>query len=148
MSPRLPQEAHLTAWSRRCTRANKNGRHLKASEANRVRTELLALADEWGRVLVEDPAHARPIVTALLNGRITITPATTKAQWTLSGEGTLAGLFTRRISEEFDFPLGWRARGDLSKVARSNSQGLLPELKSVAASGRPSAHGSLVKLFD
>jgi len=107
MSRPLRQEAHWTASSPPCKYVSSDGRPpprgqarrhrvteaSEGSEATRVRTELLALADEWCRVLVDDSGHARPIVTALLNGRVTITPAA-KAQWTLSGEGTLAGLFT------------------------------------------------------
>src|SRR5262249_11920126 len=78
-------------------------RRLKASEANRVRTELLALANDWCHVLADDPQHAGPILAALLNGRGTVAP-TGKSEWTLSGEGRLAGLFTRGIFERSDYP--------------------------------------------
>jgi hypothetical protein len=77
-----------------------------------VRRELLALAGSWRRVLAEDRTHARPIVAGLLRERVTITP-TAKDRWTISGEGTLAGLFSRQLSVQGnDFPSGWRARRD------------------------------------
>ena len=56
--------------------------------------------DNW------DPTHARPIVFGLLTSRVTITP-TAKGRWTLSGAGTLTGLFEREI-----FPSGWRPQRD------------------------------------
>ena len=43
--------------------------------------------------LLEDPANARPIVTSLLVGRVTIAPTTNPREWKMCGEGTLAGLF-------------------------------------------------------
>ena len=84
------------------------GFRVRAIEENRlaaeldVRTELLALANDWRHVLSDEPQHARPIVTLLLNGRVTITPAS-KGEWTLRGEGTLTGLFTREIFEGIVF---------------------------------------------
>ena len=71
------------------------------------RRELVALANDWRRVLVDDPANARPIVSALLVGRVTITPIVPKRRWVLKGEGTLAGLFERAI-----FPSVWRPHRD------------------------------------
>jgi hypothetical protein len=69
-------------------------------DAERVRGELLSLAASWRHVLADDPTHARPIVSALLKGRVTITPTRAQARmWTLSGEGTLVGLFERVVSE-------------------------------------------------
>ena len=38
----------------------------------------------------KDPDHARPIVSSLLIGRVTITPAAKSRQWELRGEGTIA----------------------------------------------------------
>ena len=76
------------------------------SEVASIRADVLTLAGSWRRVLAEDPRNARPIVSALLIGRVTIRP-TTPRQWELSGEGTLVGLFRKRV-----FPLGWRARQD------------------------------------
>lgn len=70
---------------------------LKASEAGRVRRDLMARAASWRDVLTEDPEHARPIVCALLTKRVTITP-TSKGKWILTGEGTVAGLFTRELT--------------------------------------------------
>jgi len=47
-------------------------------------------------LLVDDPTHARPIVSELLKGRVTIAPSgTAKKRWTVTGEGTLAGLFSK-----------------------------------------------------
>jgi hypothetical protein len=45
--------------------------------------------------------HARPIVSALLKGRVTFTPMETAKRWTLRGEGSIVGLFERAI-----LPLG------------------------------------------
>jgi DNA invertase Pin-like site-specific DNA recombinase len=86
-------------------------RRLQASDVTAVRRELLTLAASWRRVLVEDPTHARPIVASLLTGRVTITPKRAK-RWTLSGAGTLVGLFQREI-----FPSGWRPYGASSATA-------------------------------
>ena len=83
-------------------------RRLTASEAHRMRGEIMGLASSWRRVLAADPQHARPIVARLLLHRVTITP-TTKHRWRISGEGTLSGLFARDVTA---FPLGWRARRD------------------------------------
>ena len=71
---------------------------LQAADAGRVRRELTDLARSWRQVLVAGAQHARPIVTALLVGRVTITPALDAARtWILRGEGTLRGLFERVI---------------------------------------------------
>jgi len=81
-------------------------RRLEASDVARVRGELFGLADSWRSVLADDPMHARPIVMTLLNGRVTIVPAG-KKRWTMTGSGTLAGLFQRTI-----FPSGIRPQRD------------------------------------
>jgi hypothetical protein len=60
----------------------------------RIRQELEALASSWRNVLTNQPGHARPIVSALLVDRVTFTPTGTK-RWTVSGAGTIAGLFER-----------------------------------------------------
>jgi hypothetical protein len=57
----------------------------------------LTLAESWRRVLVDDPAHARPIVSSLLKTRVTYTPGPAPKQWTCRGEGTRAGLFEKLI---------------------------------------------------
>jgi hypothetical protein len=75
-------------------KALRSQRHLKASEAARVRGELIEIADAWRDVLVHDPTNARLIVTSLLVGRVTITPTGDK-RWQMRGEGTLIGLFSR-----------------------------------------------------
>ena len=75
------------------------------AEAATIRTDVMQLAGSWRQVLAEDPDHARPIVSSLLIGRVTITPAADSRQWELRGEGTIAGLFSKTI-----FPLGWCAR--------------------------------------
>jgi site-specific DNA recombinase len=78
-------------------------RGLGAADVGRVRDELIALASSWSYVLADDPTHARPIVSALLIGRVTITPfeAPVKSRWIMRGEGTLKGLFGLAI-----FPRG------------------------------------------
>jgi hypothetical protein len=83
-------------------------RRLRASDAARVQDELMALASSWRRVLVDDPTNARPIISSLLKGRVTIDPVKdARKRWTLRGEGTLVGLFEKMISGE-NFPLVWR----------------------------------------
>jgi hypothetical protein len=72
-------------------------RRLRASDADRVRDELLTLAISWRQVLADDPTQARPIVSSLLKGRVTITPMDVRKRWTLSGEGSLVGLFERAV---------------------------------------------------
>ncbi len=80
---------------------------LRASDAATLRRELTTLAGSWRKVLADDPIHARPIVTTLLNGRVTITPTATRKEWALTGEGTLTGLFQRSI-----FQAVWRPHRD------------------------------------
>ena len=58
-----------------------------------VREELEQLAGDWRRVLVDYPAHARPIIASLLQGHVTLTPLAQRGRWELRGEGTLKGLF-------------------------------------------------------
>ena len=67
---------------------------------------LVALAQSWRGVLAHDAPNARPIVSSLLKGRVTITPSA-KNEWTISGEGTLEGLFERTI-----YLQGWRPQRD------------------------------------
>ncbi len=93
-------------------------RRLRASDADRVRDELLKLASSWRRVLADDPTHARPIVSSLLKGRVTITPTDVRKQWTLRGSGSLIGLFERVVipgmadvvSPRYGVPSGIRTR--------------------------------------
>ena len=66
-------------------------RRLRASDADRVREELLTLASSWRQVLADDPTHSRPIVSSLLKGRVTITPTDVRKRWRLAGEGSLVG---------------------------------------------------------
>ena len=75
-----------------------------------TRRELLTLARDWRKVLATDPNNARPIVSALLDGRVTITPTGTPKQWELQGRGTLNGLFSGQI-----FPSDWRPHRDSRK---------------------------------
>ena len=77
-------------------------RRVEASDANRVRGELLELAASWRHVLAHDTDHARPIISMLLKGRVAFTPTSITKQWTLCGEGTLIELFERLL------PSGWR----------------------------------------
>jgi hypothetical protein len=56
------------------------------------------LAGNWRHVLADDPMNARPIITSLLKGRVTMTPLDVKRRrWMLKGEGSLFGLFQRAI---------------------------------------------------
>jgi site-specific DNA recombinase len=82
-------------------------RPARAANAATLRAELEALAADWRQVLADDAAHARPIVTQLLLGRVSFRPLETKGRWAMTGEGTLAGLFTREM-----FPSVWRPRRD------------------------------------
>jgi site-specific DNA recombinase len=94
--------------------AVRSQRHLKASEAATVRKDLIGLADSWRRVLAEDPPNARPIVSSLLIGRVTITPLPAN-KWNVKGNGTLAGLFSRDL-----LPLVVRPHRDSRLCGRSN----------------------------
>jgi hypothetical protein len=78
-----------------------------------MRRDLMELAGSWRHVLAEDPTNARPIVTSLLEGRVTIAPAiprragiAPKKEWDLSGNGTLDGLFSRAIFVGMASPRG------------------------------------------
>jgi hypothetical protein len=68
-----------------------------------VRRELITRANDWRQVLTKDPAHARPVITSLLDGRVTVTPTAERGRWELTGTGTIAGLFSAEILQE-----GWR----------------------------------------
>jgi hypothetical protein len=46
--------------------------------------------------MADDPTNARPIISSLLVGRVTITPLAAH-RWNLRGMGTLAGLFSRKL---------------------------------------------------
>lgn len=78
---------------------------------DRVRAEIVALAHSWRHVLTDDPAHARPIVSALLKGRVTFIALAEPKQWDLYGEATLDRLFLREI-----FPSGSNPVGDATLV--------------------------------
>ena len=69
-------------------------------DAGRVRQELLALAGSWRRVLLDEPLHARPILSKLLVGRVTFTPRHDPKRWELRGQGTLAGIFAAECFPE------------------------------------------------
>jgi site-specific DNA recombinase len=81
-------------------------RRLGASDARQMRSDLQSLAASWRSLLVGDAAHARPIVASLLSGRVKVLPAGNK-RWTISGVGTLTGLFERSI-----YLSGWRPQRD------------------------------------
>jgi hypothetical protein len=84
------------------------------------------MAGDWRRILADDPTNARPVVSALLNGRVIITPTSRSKEWTLSGEGTLVGLFARAIVPTI-YPSVVRPQADPWKGAGTNSEGLRPE---------------------
>jgi hypothetical protein len=58
-------------------------KRLQASEIGTVREGLVALSSDWRRVLMDDPTHARPIVSSLLKGRVTFTPLAEPGWWEL-----------------------------------------------------------------
>jgi hypothetical protein len=89
------------------TRKSGMGPRSAISQAS-SRGELMDLAGTWRHVLTADPINARPIVSSLLNGRVTLTPMkAAKQRWILKGDGTLRGLFSYAV-----FPSGWRPQRD------------------------------------
>ena len=88
-------------------------------DAPRVRRELAALASSWRQVLTEDPDNARPIVTSLLVGRVTISPTDIPKVWELRGQGTPAGLFSRFL------PLGMASPPGFEDLCRATSHGVI-----------------------
>jgi len=95
------REATLKGLEARRWELRSRRRQTPATDRVKVRRELLALSDDWRRVLVGEPEHARPILTTLLDGRVTFTPTGRPKHWEMHGTGTLSGLFSREI-----FPLG------------------------------------------
>jgi type III secretion system FlhB-like substrate exporter len=75
-------------------------------DVGRIKSEILALAAQWRIVLTKEPEHARPILSQLLVGRATYTPLEQRGRWTLTGEGTLAGLFARDLIGRDGVPNG------------------------------------------
>lgn len=71
-----------------------------------VRADLLDLAAQWRRVLIDDPSHARPIVSSLLDGRVIFTPLKARTEWELRGAGSSRGLFTRILQVGVTSPGG------------------------------------------
>lgn len=59
----------------------RSARRLRTFDTARIQGELLELAQSWRRVLASDPDHARPIVSALLIGRVTYTPLDDGRRW-------------------------------------------------------------------
>lgn len=84
---------------------------LQTSEIALVRGELLDVAASWRQVLAGEPTHARPIVTSLLNGRVTFSPAHDPKRWIVKGEGVSLGCsqgFARRYGVPNGFePVFW-----------------------------------------
>jgi DNA invertase Pin-like site-specific DNA recombinase len=73
----------------------------------RLRNDLIDLSQEWRRVLVEDPTHARPIVSTLLEGRVTFTPLPGAKRWQMTGVATLRGLLTSDFVQGLASPTGF-----------------------------------------
>jgi DNA invertase Pin-like site-specific DNA recombinase len=100
-------------------------RRLRASDAARVRDELLTLASSWRRVLSEDPPNARPIVSSLLKGRVAFTPTSETDWWEARGKGSFEQLFTRVFPRGVASPTGvvpeWSRQipGDIPAVGRT-----------------------------
>jgi hypothetical protein len=90
------REATLQGLEARRAVLRTQRRQAPAIDRARVRRELLSLAANWRHVLTGDAEHARPIVTMLLDGRVTFKPAGAK-RWELHGTGTLSGLFQREV---------------------------------------------------
>jgi site-specific DNA recombinase len=90
------------------------------ADVRRVQRELVSLASSWRKVLVERPQEARPIVSALLAGRVTFTPLEKRRSWELRGRGTIAGLLSRRLSVGMASPPGM-ATGGLITLLRQFS---------------------------
>jgi site-specific DNA recombinase len=82
-------------------------RRLRTSDAARAREELLMLAGSWRRVLVDDPTHARPIVSSLLRGRVAFTPTANSGWWEARGQGSFEQLFTRVFPSGGTSPTGF-----------------------------------------
>jgi hypothetical protein len=82
-------------------------RPASAAEARRLQAELLTLANRWRDALAADVANARPIVSKLLTGRLTFTPLESRGEWSMSGKGTLIGLFSgSRVPSTVASPTG------------------------------------------
>ena len=79
------------------------------------RADVMTLAHSCRKVLAEDPVNARPIVAALLNGRVTFTPQQGERRvWEIRWEGTLIELFRRVL-----YPAGWRRHGESTPSGQS-----------------------------
>jgi site-specific DNA recombinase len=85
-------------------------KRLQASEIATVRNDLVTLSNEWRRVLADDPANARPIISSLLKGRVTFTPLSKPGWWQLRGDGHLSGLFSNEWTGRVRVPNGIRTR--------------------------------------
>jgi hypothetical protein len=70
---------------------------MSTAEINHLRFTLTGLANGWSQILRDEPEHARPIISALLVGRVTFTP-TGRRSWEPRGTGTLRGLFQKMVS--------------------------------------------------
>ena len=75
-----------------------------AVDGAKVRAELEELASDWKRLLMGEPEHARPLLSALLVGRLKFRPQERPNAWELFGRGSIAGLFSRVV--DLNFPLG------------------------------------------
>ncbi len=81
---------NLRAESEALRSRKQNARQL---DGRRIAAELRELAKHWRDVLAGEPAHARPILTKLLVGRVSFTPLEDPKRWELRGQGTIVGLF-------------------------------------------------------
>ena len=87
------REARLAALSSKRETLRSRARTANRLDGRRVRDELRELAKEWRRVLIGAPAHARPLLSKLLVGRVTFTPLKEPKRWELRGQGTISELF-------------------------------------------------------
>ena len=77
------------------------------------------MAAAWRQVLAEDQTNARPIISSLLVGRVTITPASLPKTWDLRGRGTLAGLFEKTLPLGMASPAGFEPAVSTLKGSRA-----------------------------
>lgn len=82
------REERLTDLRRRVesTRAEKR---VAWFDQTTTRRELLTLARDWRKVLATDPTNARPIVSALLDGRVTAVSVTAPTRAAVQGDNDL-----------------------------------------------------------
>ena len=87
------RESRLDNLRAACEGLQLRKQNARSLDKRRVGAELRELAKHWRDVLAGEPAHARPILTKLLVGRVSFTPLEDPRRWELRGRGTISGLF-------------------------------------------------------